>query len=184
MNDPASSALIPVGERDHVLGAEEPELTLIEYGDFGCPFCFAASRPVKSLLERYDTLSLVWRHFPDSELHPGAELAAELSEFAAADGKFWRAHSLLLSGRDRFSTEDLLSVARQLDLDPAAADSALREHAFRERVLEDMTGAQEAGVHATPTFFLGGELVDDHWRRLAQLVPAALEGAFPNSEGG
>src|SRR6266542_1349737 len=106
MNAPASSALIPVGERDHVLGAEEPELTLIEYGDFGCPFCFAASRPVKSLLERYDTLSLVWRHFPDS------------------------------------------------------------------------------GVHATPTFVLGGELVDDHWRRLAQLVPAALEGAFPNSEGG
>jgi protein-disulfide isomerase len=175
MTGPASSTLIPVGDGDHVLGADEPELTLIEYGDFGCPFCFAASRPVKSLLERYDTLRLVWRHFPDSELHPGADLAAELSEFAAARGRFWEAYSLLLAGRDHFSTEDLLSVARRLDLDPAEAASVLRDHVFRERVIEDVAGAQGAGVHATPTFFLGGERLEGHWRQLAQLVPAILE---------
>jgi protein-disulfide isomerase len=182
---PTSSALVPVGDSDHVLGAEEPELTLIEYGDFGCPFCFAASRPVKSLLERYETLSLVWRHLPDAELHPGADLAAELSELAAVHGRFWEAHSLLLAGGERFSAEDLLSVARRLELDLDAAESALRDRTYRERVLEDVAGAKKAGVHATPTFFLGAERLEGPWRQLAQLVPQLLENAagteHPNS---
>jgi protein-disulfide isomerase len=167
--------LVPVEARDHVLGAEEPELTLVEYGDFGCPFCFAASRPLQSLLDRYETLRLVWRHFPDPELHPGAELAAELSELAAAQGKFWPAHSLLLAGRDHFSNEDLLAVARQLDLDLAEVESALGDHRFREPVLADVAGGRDAGVHGTPTFFLGGELVPGHWSSLARLVPEVLE---------
>ena len=166
--------LIPVGERDHVLGAEEPELTLVEYGDFGCPHCFAASRPLRSLLERYPGLRLVWRHYPDPELHPGADLAAELSELAAARGKFWDAHSLLLAGRVQFSIDDLLAVARSLDLDPAEAEAALRERTYRERVLEDVGGAEQAGVHGTPTFFVDGERLEGNWRQLAQVVPAAL----------
>ena len=169
-----SGELAPVGAADHVLGAAEPELTLIEYGDFGCPFCFAASRPVSSLLDRYQAVSLVWRHFPEPELHPGADLAAELSEFASARGKFWQAHSLLLAGRDRFSAEDLLSVARRLDLDPAEAEAALGERRYRERVLGDIAGAERAGVHATPTFFVGGERLEGSWAQLAQLVPAIL----------
>ncbi len=73
-----------VDERDHVIGASSPTLTLVEYGDFACRFCFAAHRPVMSLLDRFDELRLVWRHLPDPELHPGADLAAELSELAAA----------------------------------------------------------------------------------------------------
>jgi protein-disulfide isomerase len=173
----APDALVPVGARDHVLGAQEPELTLIEYGDFGCPFCFAASRPVMSLLDRYGTIRLVWRHFPDSELHPGADLAAELSELAAVHGKFWEAHSLLLAGRERFSLEGLLSVTPQLDLEVEEVESALREHSFREHVREDIAGGKDAGVHATPTFFLGGQRLEGHWRQLAQLVPAAIEQA-------
>src|SRR3954454_6754404 len=104
-------------ERDHVRGAESPALTLVEYGDLGCPFCSAAKRPVQSLLDRYGALRLVWRHFPDAELHPGADLAAELSELAAANGKFWEAHGLLLAGREQFSEEGLLAVAGQLELD-------------------------------------------------------------------
>jgi protein-disulfide isomerase len=170
-------AVIPVGDRDHVLGAEEPELTLIEYGDFGCPFCFAASRPVKSLLDRYETLRLVWRHFPDPEVHPGSDLAAELSELAAIHGKFWEAHSLLLTGREHFSQEDLLSVARRLELDVEEAQQALGEHRFRERVVEDTTDARGSGVHGTPTFFVGDERLEGHWRQLAQVVPARLEKA-------
>ena len=147
---------------------------MIEYGDFGCPYCFAANRPIESLLRRYDALSLVWRHFPDPELHPGADLAAELSELAATHGRFWEAHSLLLAGRERFSLEGLLSVARQLELDLEDAESALREHRFRERVMEDIAGGREAEVRATPTFFLDGQRLEGHWRQLAQLVPASL----------
>ncbi len=165
---------MPVGDRDHFRGAEEPALTVIEYGDFGCPFCFAANRPLQSLLDRYDSLRLVWRHAPDPELHPGADLAAELSELAAVRGKFWEAHSLLLAGRERFSTEDLLSAGGRLDLDPAEVESAIRDRTYRERVIEDLAGGAKAGVHGTPTFFVGGERLVGHWRQLAQVVPAAL----------
>ena len=150
MSDPTPGELDPVGAADHVLGAAEPELTLIEYGDFGCPYCFAASRPVRSLLDRYPAVRLVWRHLPDSELHPGADLAAELSEFASDGGKFWQAHSLLLAGRASFSTKDLLSVARQLDLDPAEAEAALRERRYCERVLDGRRRRRSGGRPRDP----------------------------------
>src|SRR5256885_14904441 len=130
-----------------MLGADRPELTLIEYGDFGCPFCFAARRPIESLLDRYDGLSLVWRHFPDTELHPGADLAAELSELAAVHGKFWEAHSLLLAGRERFSQEDLLSVGRRLALGGGEAEAGPGGHRLRGRVLAGGAGGRQAGGH-------------------------------------
>jgi protein-disulfide isomerase len=169
-----TSAVVPVQPGDHSMGAEQPELTLIEYGDFGCPFCFAASRPLRTLLDRYETLSLVWRHYPDPALHPGADLAAELSEFAAARGRFWDAYSLLLAGRDHFSMEDLLAVTRELDLDTAEAETALGDHSFREPVLEDVAGAEQAGVHATPTFFIGEERLVGHWSQLGRRIPEIL----------
>lgn len=174
-----SGTLSAVADGDHITGSDAPGLTLVEYGDFGCPYCFAAARPVKSLLDRFEGLRLVWRHFPDAELHPGADLAAELSELAAVHGKFWEAHSLLLTGRDRFSQEDLLSAARRLELDEEEAGAALGERSFRERVLADVAGARRAGVHATPTFFVDGERLDSSWDQLAQIVPTKLEKAKP-----
>jgi protein-disulfide isomerase len=170
-----ASALRPVGESDHVIGADAPQLTLVEYGDFGCPFCFAASRPVMSLLDRFDGLRLVWRHLPDPELHPGADLAAELSELAAAHGRFWEAHGLLLTGREEFSPENLLRAAAQLELDADEAEAALEERRFRDRVLRDIESGRRAGARGTPTFFVDGELLEGPWRRLAQVVPARLE---------
>jgi protein-disulfide isomerase len=175
VNTPASTTLSPVGAGDHIIGPDSPGLTLVEYGDFGCPFCFAADRPVKSLLERYQSLRLVWRHFPDPELHPGADLAAELSELAAVHGRFWDAHALLLAGREQFTQDDLLSVAGQLELDPEEAELALRERRFEECVLEAVAGGRRAGVHATPTFFVDGERLEGPWRQLGQLVPAMLD---------
>ena len=177
MNAPASGAIPAVGERDHVTGSSSSKLTLVEYGDFGCPYCFRASRPLKSLLDRFDGLRLVWRHFPVTQLHPGADLAAELSELAGLHGKFWDAHSLLLTPRGRFSHDDLLSVARRLELDAAETRAALRERSFRERVLADIEGGGRAGVHATPTFFVDGERLDRPWGELAQIVPARLAAA-------
>jgi protein-disulfide isomerase len=174
VNNRASSAVPAVGERDHVTGSGSPRLTLVEYGDFGCPYCFQASRPVRSLLDRFDGLRLVWRHFPVSEIHPRAELAAELSELAGLHGRFWQAHSLLLAQRGRFSRDDLLSVAKRLELDPAEADAALRERTFRERVLADLEGGRRAGVNGTPTFFVDGEPLDRPWSELPQIVRASL----------
>jgi protein-disulfide isomerase len=169
-----AAAPSPVAEGDHVLGADRPAVTLLEYGDFGCPHCFASWRPVESLLDRYEGLRLVWRHFPDPQLHPGADLAAELSEFAAAHGKFWDAHSLLLAGRESFTIEGLLEVAGILGLDPVEAEAALRDHTNRAPVAEDIADGERAGVHGTPTFFIDGARLTGHWRQLAQVVPAAL----------
>jgi protein-disulfide isomerase len=169
-----STQLPPVGNRDHVTGSDSPDVTLVEYGDFGCPYCFAASVPIRGLLDRFDSLRLVWRHFPDGELHPGADLAADLAELAAVHGRFWEAHSLLLAGRERFTHEDLLSVARRLELNENEAATALRERTFRERVLEDVAGGRRAGARGTPTFFVNGERLDGHWRQLAQIIPARI----------
>ena len=166
--------LEPVGDEDHVIGADPPVLTLVEYGDLGCAFCFAASRPVMSLLDRFDGLRLVWRHLPDPDLHPGADLAAELSELAASHGKFWEAHAQLLTGRESFSHDDLLAVAEKLGLAREEAETALDERRFRERVLADIESGHRAGAHGTPTFFVGGERLEGPWRQLAQVVPARL----------
>jgi protein-disulfide isomerase len=92
-------------------------------------------------------------------------------------GKFWDAHSLLLTPRGRFSHDDLLSVAGRLGLDPAETQAALRERRFRQRVLADAEGGRRVGVHATPTFFVDGERLDRPWRELAQIVPARLAAA-------
>ena len=174
MNPAISGELPPIGERDHVLGADQPVVTLVEYGDFGCPYCFAAKRPLESLLDRYDLLRLVWRHFPDPELHPGADLAAELSEMAATADRFWDAHGMLLAGRTNISLEDLISVGRRLGFDPDDVEAALDDHRFREPVEEDIAGGMRAGVPGTPTFFVNGERLVGHWRQLAQVVPAAI----------
>jgi protein-disulfide isomerase len=149
-----SHELPPVGERDHVLGADRPAVTLVEYGDFGGPYCFAAKRPLESLLERYDRLRLVWRHLPDPELHPGADLAAELSETAAAGGRFWEAHGMLLAGRQTISSEDVLSVGRNLGLGPDEVEAALEDRRFGEAVEEDIAGGRRAGARGTPTIFV------------------------------
>ena len=176
MTDSSPGALAGVGERDHVIGAASPRLTLIEYGDFGCPFCVAANRPVMSLLDRFDGLRLVWRHLPDPELHPGSDLAAELSELAASHGKFWEAHALLLAGRETFSRQDLLAAAEQLGVAREEAEDALGERRFREHVLADIEDGRRAGAHGTPTFFVDGERLEGPWRELAQVVPARLRG--------
>ena len=146
MSSQAQGGLAPVVEEDHVLGAERPQMTLVEYGDFGCPYCFAARRPIESLLERYDGLRLVWRHFPDPELHPGADLAAELSEMAAAEGRFWDAYRLLLAGRERFTDDGLIGVGEQLGLQSGAVEAALREHTFRGRVQRDVARDRKSVV--------------------------------------
>jgi protein-disulfide isomerase len=163
-----------VAEREHVLGAAEPSVTLLEYGDFGCPHCFASWRPVESLLERYEGLRVVWRHFPDPQLHPGADLAAELSELAASHEKFWDAHSLLLAGRQRFTVEGLLEVAGILGLDPVEAETALRDRIYRAAVAEDIADGERAGATGTPTFFINGTRLTGHWRQLAESIPRAM----------
>lgn len=152
---------VPVGPDDHVRGPADAPITLVEYGDFECPFCARAYPVVKELEERYaGRLRVVFRSFP-LVVHPRAQAAAEVAEFAADHGKFWEMHDLLYGRRHWLDETDLLDDARVLGLDACALAVALREQTYRPVIDEVKEGGEESGIPGTPAFFLNGVLFED-----------------------
>lgn len=153
---PESSKLaVPVTARDHARGPESAPVTLVEYGDFQCPHCGAAFPVVAELQRRFgDRLRLVFRHFPLTNVHPQAQPAAEASEWAAAQGKFWEMHDGLYQQQKDLSESRLRGLAEELKLDGASLARTLEEHLFFARVKEDFLGGIKSGVKGTPAFFL------------------------------
>jgi protein-disulfide isomerase len=155
-------------------------VTLVEYGDFECPYCGQAEPVVRELVQTFgDDLTFVFRHLPLVDVHEHAELAAEAGEAADAQGRFWEMHDLLLAHQDALTTEAILGYAEQLglDLDRFRADWDSRRYALR--VARDVESAEESGVRGTPTFFLNGRRLHGHYD-LASLTDALrleLEGA-------
>jgi Na+/H+ antiporter NhaA len=149
---------VPVdSERDHVRGPDDALVTLVEYGDFECPYCGQAERAVRTVLSEFgDDLRYVWRHLPLEDVHPRAQLAAEASEAAAAQGKFWEFHDHLLDYQDELAPGDLWKLAEKLELDRERFSDELRRHEYAERIAEDVDGADLSGVSGTPTFFVNG----------------------------
>jgi Na+/H+ antiporter NhaA len=148
---------VPVDpERDHIRGPGDAKVTLVEYGDLECPFCGQAEPVVRELLADIGDLRYVWRHLPLSDVHPRAQLAAEASEAAAAQGKFWEMHDLLLDHQDQLAPKDLMEHARMLELDVDRFSNELRRHTYASRIAEDVDGADLSGVSGTPTFFVNG----------------------------
>lgn len=145
----------PVGERDHIAGSPTARVTLVEYGDFECPFCGAA-HPVVRQIQRAmgDRLRFVFRHFPLSTVHPHAALAAEAAEAAGAQGKFWEMHDLLFENQQHLEIEDLIRYAEILGLDPVRFERDLVDHVHLPRVQEDFRSGVRSGVNGTPTFFI------------------------------
>jgi Na+/H+ antiporter NhaA len=143
-------------ERDHVRGPLAAPVTVVEYGDFECPYCGQAEPAVRELLRDFADVRYVWRHLPLSDVHRNAELAAEASEAAAAQGAFWPMHDLLLSHQDALEPDDLMRYAEQLGLDVERFTDDVREHVAARRISEDVEGADLSGVSGTPTFFVNG----------------------------
>jgi Na+/H+ antiporter NhaA len=143
-------------ERDHIRGPAEASVTLVEYGDFECPFCGQAEPVIRELLTDVGDLRYMWRHLPLSDVHPHAQLAAEASEAAAAQGAFWQMHDLLLDHQDQLAAKDLIGYARQLGLDVDRFTDELRTHAWRDRIAADVESAELSGVAGTPSFFVNG----------------------------
>jgi Na+/H+ antiporter NhaA len=142
--------------RDHVRGAQEALVTLVEYGDFECPYCGQAEPPVRALLADVGELRYVWRHLPLTDVHPRAQLAAEAAEAAARQGAFWPMHDRLLEHQDQLTPKDLRRHAEALGLDVDRFAEDLREHVTADRVAADVESADLSGVAGTPTFFLNG----------------------------
>ena len=143
--------------RDHIRGPAGAPVTLVEYGDFQCPYCGQAEPVVRELLAGFGDLRYVWRHLPLSDVHPRAQLAAEASEAAAAQGAFWPMHDLLLDHQAELGPEDLVRFAGQLGLDVERFTRELRAHTWRDRVAADVESADLSGVAGTPSFFLNGQ---------------------------
>ena len=144
-------------ERDHVRGPEDAPVTLIEYGDFQCPYCGQAEPVIRELLAEFRTdLRYVFRHLPLEDVHAYAQRSAEAAEAAGAQGKFWEMHDLLFSRQDALTADDLISYARELDLDVERFTEELRKHKYAHRIAHDVDSADQGGVTGTPTFFANG----------------------------
>jgi protein-disulfide isomerase len=146
---------VPVDlERDHYRGPADAPVTLVEYGDFECPYCGQAEPIVRELLADFGDLRYVWRHLPLNDVHPHAQLAAEASEAAAAQGRFWDMYSTLLSHQDALTVRDLFAYADELGLDRERFQEHLRKRKATARIAEDVESADASGVSGTPTFFI------------------------------
>jgi protein-disulfide isomerase len=143
-------------ERDHVRGPDDALVTLVEYGDLECPYCGQAERTLRQLLADGGDLRYVWRHLPLTDVHPHAEQAAEATEAAASQGKFWEMHDLLFDHQDALRLPELIDYAGELGLDTDRFSDDVRKQTGAARIAEDVDGADLSGVSGTPTFFING----------------------------
>lgn len=170
----------PPEPTDHSLGSEHAPVTLVEYGDFECPSCKVAVSAPKLLLDRFpNRIRFIFRHFPLQESHPHALLAAEASEAAAGQGKFWPMHDLLFQNQAHLKERDLYRYAGELGLDLARYTAEMDDHIYLQRVREHMDSGRRSHLRATPGFFLDGVVQDTSYgmQKLHDAVAAAVRRA-------
>lgn len=152
---------LAVAATDHVLGPPDARLTVIEYGDFECPSCEQAHGAITMIREKFgDKLRFVYRHYPQREVHPLAEMAAEASEAAGAQGRFWEMEDLLFRNQLHLRAPALRKYALSLELDMIRYDAEMADHVYLQRVQEHIESGNVNGVRNTPSFFLNGRFVD------------------------
>jgi protein-disulfide isomerase len=156
---------LPVSEdRDRIQGPADAPVTLVEYGDYQCPYCGAAYPIIKEVQAMMgDRLRFVFRNFPITTAHPQAEQAAEAAEAAGAQDRFWPMHDLLYENQRHLADEDLLRYAGQLGLDVDSFGRDLAEHVHAARVHDDFMSGVRSGVNGTPTFYINGVRHDDSY---------------------
>ncbi len=145
-------------DRDHIRGDPDGSVTLVEYADFECPYCGRAEPTIRELLDMHHGggLRYVFRHLPLQDVHPHAQLAAEASEAAAAQGAFWQMHDTLMAHQGELDLDDVHRYADELELDADRLEEEVRKRVYLERVAEDVQSADTSGVSGTPTFFING----------------------------
>ena len=170
-----------VGPRDHRQGPDTALVTLVEYGDYECPYCGMAYPIVKAIQRRLGRrLRFVFRNFPLEDMHRNARLAAEAAEAAGAQGAFWEMHDLLYSNQAALDSAALVRRAEALDLDVDRFVRDLVRHTFASRVDEDLQSGTHSGVNGTPTFFINGHRHDGPFDIDSLL--AAIAKAMPSEE--
>jgi protein-disulfide isomerase len=152
---------IPVGKNDHALGPENAPVTLVEYGDYQCPYCGDAYSVIKSVLKAMGpNLRFVFRNMPLNEVHPYAQFAAEAAEAAGMQGKFWEMHDALYERQSELGSDLVNQLARALKLDMARFEADMEARLCRTRVKNDFMGGMRSGVSGTPALFINGNRYD------------------------
>ena len=152
---------IAVNNRDHAQGPPDAPVTLVEYGDYECPYCGNAYPVVKRLQQDLgERLRFVFRNFPLNTIHAHAGVAAQAAEAAAAQGKFWEMHDLLYEHQQDLADADMVRYALKLGLEVYRFESDLSGETFSKRVSDDFRGGVRSGVNGTPTFFINGTRYD------------------------
>ncbi len=168
----------PVGPNDHAAGPADAPVTLVEYGDFECPYCGQAYPVVKALQQRLGTrLRFVFRNFPLSESHPHAEHAAEAAEAAGAQGRFWEMHDVLYEHQRALGDRALIAYATEIGIDAARVERELESGTYADKVRADFRGGVRSGVNGTPTFFINGERYDGAWSDVGDFAGALTSAA-------
>ncbi len=148
---------VPVATNDHIQGNEDAAVALVEYGDYECPHCGVAYHVIKRLQKHYGPdLRFVFRNFPLAEIHSHAESAAEVAEFAGANGHFWEMHDGIYENQQRLSTKLLLELIAGIGLSVEDVRESLASHEFAPKVRQDFLGGVRSGVNGTPAFFING----------------------------
>jgi protein-disulfide isomerase len=162
----APKLVLLVSERDHIRGPASAPVTLLEYGDYQCPYCGEANPIVEEVQRELGAkLRFVFRNFPLAEMHPHAEHAAEIAEAATTHDKFWEMHDLLYTHQDALGDQQLAEYAALLRLPAAEIKRALIQHAYQGRIHEDFMSGVRSGVNGTPTFFINGVRHDGSYDR-------------------
>ena len=150
----------PVGPDDHAVGPDNAPITLVEYGDYQCPYCGEAYPIVRQVQHELGSrLRFVFRNFPLRNAHPFAEGAAEAAEAAGAQGRFWEMHDTLYENQRALGADDLVGYAEAIGLDVERFADDLEAGTYGPRVREDFRSGVRSGVNGTPTFFVNGRLL-------------------------
>lgn len=146
---------VPITVDDHIEGDLNALLTLVEYGDYECPFCEMVY-PIIKRVQKYfgKQLKFVFRNFPQTEMHPHAEIAAEAAEFAGSRGHFWEMHDLIYENQEALSLELLFKLVEEVGLPRTDLKNTLENRTFETKIRNDFNGGVRSGVNGTPTFFI------------------------------
>jgi formate-nitrite transporter family protein len=170
---------------DHVLGPGDAPVTVLEYGDYECPFCRGAARDLHRMLDLYPgSIRFVFRNFPIPQLHPHAEQAAEAAEAAAAQGRFWEMYELLLRPSSGLDQDSLVGYARDLGLDLDRFGQEVTGGAYAAKIEQDVREGFRNGVNATPKFYVDGRRIDGKFplEGLEDAIRVSIRAASPGAQ--
>ncbi|WP_017314220.1 DsbA family protein [Mastigocladopsis repens] len=165
--------LVPISKQDHIQGRVSASVALVQYGDYQCPTCGEAHQLIKAIQQQVNDLCFVFRHFPQPQIHPCAQRAAEAAQAAAAQGQFWQMHDILFTHQQELRNDYLVEYANNLGLDIPQFLQDISSQVHIARINQDIESGLHSGVTAAPALFINGIQYTSRWN-IEQLMAAIV----------